>query len=1430
MSLIAEKQAAFKQVVAKYRLMPQKVEISEAQQALTLIFKSEDGSFCDRMAVQQELSAVFDYAKSVGVVIEAPLKSQADPAIFEEAQKIPVNLPGENREDRAAAFIDQMAGSGVIPTVAELSEERSPEPPSGMPVEGLTEVPEMQKSEEDEAAPPFIPETPSKSASRIEARMQTAMAQNVAIMKKGMGTPLTSSKKGKTDFEPITGSMIMGKRFTVAPEGLDTIDFEDNLTTDKERHCYRGRIFGFNARELRNGKQLFEFNITDERASISCKIFVGKNASAIKERLKNGIWVQVEGQVSFDEYAHEKQLMPRVIEEVDRPVRTDDAKIKRVELHMHSQYSAMDAVSKVKKIVRQAVDFGHDIFGITDHGVVQTYPEIMKETKGKGIKVLYGLEGYLVNDDIRIITGDQDEPFDGEFVFFDLETTGLYAGRDAIIEIAAVKIKNKHVMDTFQTFVNPHRPIPQKITELTSITDQMVAQGKEEETAVRAFLDFCDGKILAAHNASFDMGFMSIALERYGIPNTITYVDTLPMARTLIPNIARHNLKKLASYFKIDMGHHHRAIDDSICSAKIFVRLMGLAEKQHCDHAADLNRLMRLEQIIKTERPYHVIIYAKDQDGLQALYDLVSASHVDYFYKKPRIPKSLLQKKRKHLLIGSACEAGELYTAVKENWNDARLRPILDFYDYYEVQPLGNNAYLMRNGDLTRDDLIEINKRIIALGRQENKLVVATGDVHFVAPTDAQYRQILQAGQGYRDADEQPPLYYHSTREMLDEFDYLPDDAAYELVVTNTRKVADLIDDVKPVPDGTFPPVIEGSDDEIRNSVYANAKELYGDPLPDIVADRIHKELTSIIGNGYSVLYLIAEKLVKHSLDCGYLVGSRGSVGSSLVAMLCGITEVNSLPPHYICPECKHVEWFDSTKVGVGPDLPDKICPECGHALNKDGFDIPFETFLGFKGDKEPDIDLNFSGDNQSEAHHYTEVIFGEGKVFRAGTIATLADKTAYGYVKNYLEERGIVVSHAEMDRLIEGTAGVTRTTGQHPGGVMVVPKDKEITQFTPVQYPANDRDSGTLTTHFDYHSIEGRLLKLDILGHDDPTMLRMLKDITGVDPTTIALDDPKIIGLFEGTDSLDLIDDDFDVPLGTCGIPEFGTSFARQMVLDAHPDSYADLIRLSGLSHGTDVWLGNAQTLIENGTATLKEVICCRDDIMLGLISMGLAPERAFWIMEHVRKGKGLLDDEEPYMRKNNVPEWYIDSCKKIKYMFPKAHAAAYVMMAVRIAYYKVYYPPAYYAAWFSIRAKEFDLGVMKAGKEAVVRKMNEIKAQGNKASNKDSNLYTSLELAWEMFCRGYSFANVDIYKSHYRYFTLDGKTLIPPLTAVDGMGEVVAKSIYEEAKRKPFMSREDMQNRAHVNKANMDALAAFGCLSELPESNQMSFLTMLG
>ena len=1255
--------------------------------------------------------------------------------------------------------------------------------------------------------------------SKLEESISKRLKQAQPMEKKMVKTH-TNSKK--TD-------LIFGKSIGGVTKPMSEIDHAQGEELAGTKINVKGQIIDIKQRICKNKKIAINFEITDYTSTIACQLFrTQEETDELLSQIKKEQWIQVEGSLAYDNFKNQIYLKPFAAGLSEETKRLDEAPEKRVELHLHSQYSTMDAVSKVKKIIKQAIDFQHDAIGITDHGVVQAYPEMMNYTKGKNIKVLYGVEGYLVDDGENIVTGTKEEDLLGEYIFFDLETTGLIPGKDVIIEIAATKIKNKQIIDTFSCLVNPHRKLSQKIVELTHITDDMLLEGKEIENAIEEFLEFCQDHVLIAHNAKFDMGFIRTTLKNLGIEKEFTVIDTLAMARAILPTLNTHRLKKLATHYKIPMGQHHRALDDSICSSKIFFKLVEAAQNKEVFKLSELNGLLSKEQLIKTSRPYHVIIYAKNQKGIRDLYEMISKSHVDYFYRKPRIPKSYLNSIRENFLIGSACEVGELYTAIKENASSEKIEELANFYDYYEVQPLGNNEFMVESGMLTRDDLIENNKKIIELGKKHNKLVVATGDVHFVDPGDAIFREILQTGQGFGDAKKQPPLYYRSTQEMLDEFDYLSKDEAYEIVVTNTRRIADIIEDVQPIPSGTFPPVIAGSDQEIREMVYKKAEAIYGTPLPEVVDARITKELDSIIGNGYSVLYLIAQKLVYHSNEEGYLVGSRGSVGSSLVAMLCGITEVNSLAPHYICPECHYFELLDSTKVGVGPDLPEKACPKCQTNLNRDGFDIPFETFLGFKGDKEPDIDLNFSGENQSEAHRYTEVLFGEGKVYRAGTISTLADRTAYGYVKNYFDEKELILPEAEMNRMIKGCEGIKKTTGQHPGGIMVVPKDKEIYEFTPIQYPADDKESGTFTTHFDYHSIEGRLLKLDILGHDDPTMLKMLKNLTGVDPQMIPLDDQGVLSLFLGTEALKFVEEGFHLPLGTCGVPEFGTSFVREMVKESKPTSFSDLVRISGLSHGTNVWINNAQELIKNKTATIKEVICTRDDIMVGLIAMGLEEEQSFKIMEDVRKGKGLRPDQEEIMKLNNVPNWYMESCKKISYMFPKAHAVAYVIMAFRIAYYKVYYPLAYYATYFSIRAKEFNLLDMTGGINHIkktIDRFNFQKAQGQKLSNKELQSLVSLELALEMNCRGFEFSKIDIYQSHHTNYLIKDNRLLPPLEALEGLGEKVAKQIYDEARVSPFISKEDFQNRAKVNKTNMEKLEAHGCLKDLPNTNQLSF-----
>lgn len=1269
------------------------------------------------------------------------------------------------------------------------------------------------------------------STSEAECKIQNEMlAEKMASIQASIIEQQKTTKS--RGFSHHAGGTLYGKIVLSETKSLGDIIYKEGITAQESKVRVAGVARNIDMRPMPSGKSvLIRFSIQDRSGAVSCKAFIPKkNFEKLEDALIEGAFFDAEGTFEYDTYDKEILLSLSGLRCAEEKTRRDEAELKRVELHLHSQYSAMDGIAKVKDIIAQAKAFGHDSIGITDHGVLQAYPEMMALGKANDIKVLYGVEAYMIDDCQNIVTGHQDADFDDEFIFFDLETTGLIAGRDKIIEIAAVKMRNRQIVDTLSHLVKIKGNIPPRITRLTGITNTMLEKdGIDEALALKNFVDFVGDAILVAHNAEFDMSFLRIALAKNRILADYTYVDTLQLSRAVLTNISRHNLKRLASYFKVDMGNHHRALDDSVCSTKILINLLNLSEKRGAMRISQLNTLMNMEQYIKYARPYHIILYAQNAKGLKALYKLVSQAHTEYFYRNPRMFRSMIQAHRENLIVGSACESGEVFKAVLNHFSEERLKEIVAFYDYLEVQPLGNNAFLLEDMLDHQEELIEINKKIIALGDTYNKPVVATGDVHFVHPEDAFFREIIQTGQKYKDAHLQPPLYYRSTEEMLDEFHYIESEKAYEIVVTNTRKIADLIEPIDPIPQGVFPPIIKGSDKEIKEMVYAKAHELYGATLPKIVAERIEKELTSIIGNGYSVLYLIAQKLVARSVEDGYLVGSRGSVGSSLVAMLCGITEVNSLPPHYVCPQCHHFEAYDSTQVGVGPDMADKNCPNCQHLLIKDGFDIPFETFLGFEGDKEPDIDLNFSGEYQGQAHAYTETLFGKDNVFRAGTISTVADNTAFGYVKNYFEDKGIDVPKAEEERLKVGCTGVKRTTGQHPGGIIVVPKTKDIHDFTPIQYPADDKNSQTYTTHFDYHSIEGRLLKLDILGHDDPTMLRMLEDLTGVDPQSIALDDTKVLSLFTGTEALNFVDEGFEIPLGICGIPEFGTGFVREMVMDTKPNTFADLIRISGLSHGTDVWTNNAQNLVREKVATIREVICTRDDIMIGLIAMGLEPIKAFTIMEKVRKGRGLTAEEEKAMRENAVPRWYIDSCKKIKYMFPKAHAAAYVTMAFRIAYYKVYHPLAYYATYFSVRAKEFDIEKMTHGIDHIRASMQAIEEIPKKMrSPKENSLYQSLEIALEMACRGYDFWNVDVYKSHNNDFQIIDNGLRPPLNTVDGLGDTVAKAICEERRIKPFISKEDLQKRAKVNRSSMEKLEKLGALKSLPASNQVSFLEL--
>ena len=1205
-----------------------------------------------------------------------------------------------------------------------------------------------------------------------------------------------------------------------------------DIGEDGGRVVTEGEILSTDSRELKSGKTLLSFFIADNKSAYSCKAFLPQNkAKKILGNIKKKMYVKVRGKVQYDNYAKENVMIVNDVVKAHKKMRMDTADDKRIELHMHTKMSTMDAMTDVETLVETAIAWGHKAIAVTDHGNVQAFPNAMHAAKDK-IKVLYGVECYLVNDSTQIVSKPTDRSLDTEFVVFDLETTGLHASKDAIIEIGAVKIKGREIVDRFGTFVDPERPIPPNITEITSITDEMVAGAPKIDSALKDFYDFAGDAVLVAHNAAFDTGFLKQWSQNCGMEYNFVHLDTLELARCTVEGVKNYKLDTLTKHFKVKLLNHHRAVDDAAATGEVFLELLALLDEHGIDNLKDVNTSLAGKVDIKSLRMYHCILLVQSQKGMRNLYNLISKSHLDYFYKKPRMPKSLIQQYREGIIVGSACEAGELYRAILENPYNLdydKLNNIINFYDYLEIQPLGNNAFLTRNGSVSSaEDLKYINKTIIELGRRNNKLTVATCDVHFLNPEDEIYRRILMAGQGYDDADMQPPLYLRTTQEMLAEFDYLGDKLAREVVIENPNKIADMIDDgIVPVPPDKAPPEIPNSDEILRSSTYEKAKRIYGEDLPKIVKDRIDVELNSIISNGYSVLYVIAQKLVRKSNSDGYLVGSRGSVGSSLVAFMSDITEVNSLCPHYVCPNCKHSEFITDGSQASGCDMDDKDCPECGTKMIKDGYDIPFETFLGFSGDKEPDIDLNFSGDYQPRAHKYIEELFGKTHVFRAGTIGTVAEKTAYGYVKKYYEEKGQYVTNAQIERLVKGCTGVKRTTGQHPGGIIVVPKSRDVHEFSPIQHPADDKESGIITLHFDYHSIDSNLLKLDILGHDDPTVIRMLQDLTGIDPRTVPMGDKETMSLFLNTDALGVTPEQINSPVGTYAVPEFGTNFVRQMLVDTKPTTFAELVRISGLSHGTDVWTGNAQELVRQGICTLKDAICTRDDIMVYLIHHGVENAKAFKIMESVRKGKGLTEEFEATMREHDVPDWYIKSCKKIKYMFPKAHAVAYVTSAYRIAYFKVHYPKEFYCAYFTVRADEFDSELMASGEEKAREsiRMLEAKKAAKETTAKEENVITILEVVIEMYSRGITFDTIDLYKSDSTKFIPTETGILPPLNAMPGVGTNAAKSIVDARDGDKFDSVEDLQQRSKVNKTVLEVMRNSGILNGLPESSQMTF-----
>ncbi len=1275
-------------------------------------------------------------------------------------------------------------------------------------------------------------------------RMGGPQAPKAALSKNGKRAPKGkwAGRKGDGSYGSIKKSdnpdVVLGRDFE---EGAVPIE---QIAGEIGEVVIRGKVLSLETREIRNEKTILMFAVTDFTDTIVVKMFArNEHVKELTAGIQKGAFLKIKGVTTIDRFDGELTIgSVNGIKKIPdfTSARMDSSPQKRVELHCHTKMSDMDGVSEVKAIIQRAKKWGHKAIAVTDHGNVQAFPDANHALKpDDSFKVIYGVEAYLVDDLKNIIENSKGQSLEDTYVVFDLETTGFSPLNNQMIEIGAVKVTGGQIQERFSTFVNPKVPIPFKIEELTGIRDDMVLDAPEIAQALPEFLEFCQGAVMVAHNAGFDMSFISKNCERLGYPCDYTVVDTVALARVLMPQLNRFKLDTVAKALKIPLDNHHRAVDDAACTAEIFVRFLEMLGERGIKTLDEANALgMASVENIKKLPSYHAIILAANDMGRINLYRLVSDSHLKYFHRKPRIPKSEFEKHREGLIIGSACEAGELYQALLREQSEEEIARLVRFYDYLEIQPLGNNAFMLRGDNpavASEEELKELNRRIVRLGEDFHKPVVATCDVHFLDPEDEVYRRIIMAGKGFKDADDQAPLYLRTTEEMLEEFAYLGSEKAEEVVVENPNKIADMCEKISPVRPDKCPPVIDNSDQLLRDICYNKAHEIYGQDLPPIVKERLERELNSIISNGYAVMYIIAQKLVWKSNEDGYLVGSRGSVGSSFVATMSGITEVNPLSPHYYCASC-HYSDFDSPEVKAyagraGCDMPDRKCPQCGEPLRKEGFDIPFETFLGFKGNKEPDIDLNFSGEYQSKAHAYCEVIFGYGQTYRAGTIGTLADKTAFGYIKNYYEERGVRKRNCEIGRIVQGCVGVRRTTGQHPGGIIVLPIGEEIHSFTPIQHPANDMSTDIITTHFDYHSIDHNLLKLDILGHDDPTMIRMLEDLTGVDAQKIPLDDKDVMSLFQSTKALGITPEDIGgCQLGSLGIPEFGTEFVIQMLMDTKPQSFSDLVRISGLSHGTDVWLGNAQTLIQEGKATISTAICTRDDIMTYLIGMGLESERSFKIMEAVRKGgvaKGKCADWEEWkqdMLDHGVPDWYVWSCTKIQYMFPKAHAAAYVMMAWRIAYFKIFYPLAYYAAFFSIRATSFSYELMCQGREKLEFFLADYGRRKDTLTKKEQDTVKDMKIVQEMYARGFSFVPVDLFTAKAHTFQIvDGK-LMPSLDSIEGLGDKAADAVVEAAKDGPFLSKDDFRQRTKVSKTVIDLMGELGLLGDLPESNQLS------
>ncbi len=1311
---------------------------------------------------------------------------------------------------------------------------------------GASEVPwetgETAAKPAKKAAPAKKTEAPVAKKEAVPAGKKSAKQEEHGGFRKNFGGSRDFRERGsfKRSDNP---DVIFGRDFEE-----ETIRIEQ-IMGEMGEVVIRGQILSMDERPIRGEKTILMFSITDFTDTIMVKMFCkDEYLKEIKDGgIAKGAFLKIKGVTTIDRFDSELTIGSVIgIKKIPSFVSTrmDTSPVKRVELHCHTKMSDMDGVSDVKDIIKRAMKWGHKALAITDHGDVQAFPDANHAIgKDDDFKIIYGMEAYLVDDLKGLVEHPMGQSFADTFVVFDLETTGFSPSKNQIIEIGAVKVVNGSITERFSTFVNPKVPIPFEIEQLTSINDDMVLDAPTIDEILPKFMEFCQDAVMVAHNADFDMSFIKHNCSALGLECEKTVLDTVALSRVLLPALNRFKLDTVAKALNVSLAHHHRAVDDAACTAEIFVRLVEMLRDRGVETMEDLDQMESYtEETIRKMPSYHAIMLAQNDIGRVNLYRLVSDSHIKYYNRRPKIPKSEFMKYREGILLGSACEAGELYRTLLRGSSQEEVARIVQFYDYLEIQPLGNNAFMLRTDKEpveSEEDLKDINRQIVELGEQFNKLVVATCDVHFLDPEDEVYRRIIMAGKGFKDADDQAPLFLRTTEEMLKEFEYLGSEKAEEVVIENTNKIANMCEKISPVRPDKCPPVIENSDGMLREICYTRAHEIYGEDLPPVVVERLERELNSIISNGFAVMYIIAQKLVWKSNEDGYLVGSRGSVGSSFVATMAGITEVNPLSPHYICSNCHYVD-FDSDLVKsyagkAGCDMPDRNCPHCGQKLIKEGFDIPFETFLGFKGNKEPDIDLNFSGDYQSKAHKYTEVIFGDGQTFRAGTIGTLADKTAFGYVKNYYEERGVHKRNCEIDRIVQGCVGVRRTTGQHPGGIIVLPLGENIYSFTPVQHPANDMTTDIITTHFDYHSIDHNLLKLDILGHDDPTMIRMLQDLTGVDPQTIPLDSPEVMSLFQNTSALGIEPEDIGgCKLGALGIPEFGTDFAMQMLIDTKPQAFSDLVRIAGLSHGTDVWLGNAQTLIQEGKATISTAICTRDDIMTYLIGKGLDSEEAFTIMERVRKGavaNGKCKEWPEYkkdMLDHGVPDWYVWSCEKIKYMFPKAHAAAYVMMAWRIAWCKVFYPLAYYAAFFSIRATSFNYELMCQGKERLEYFMHDYERRKDTLSKKEQDTYKDMRIVQEMYARGFEFLPIDLYKAKAHHFQIIDNKLMPSISTIDGLGDKAADAVVEAAKDGKFLSRDDFRQRTKVSKTVIDLMVDLGILADLPESNQLSLFDL--